>query len=221
MTPVSRRRKRSGTRTCLCPRRTTVNPRPKDTNEGQEVIHKSQPAPDRTMQQFYMLTVPIEKQGKQNQDGQEAGNKGNQKNYDPKKPQHPKIPVRDSDYGKLSKLATDLIEQVGGAPQQKLAGAVANMQGQQQGAGDAAQRGAINRPARILPHDHRQQPQRRQRRIRRRHRQQFTTVSPTVTGNRPWFSTCTVTVICRWHCCCFCRGAALLQMKMRPVDQCR
>jgi hypothetical protein len=119
-------------------------PRPQDVNEGLQVIHKSQPAPDRTMQRFYMLVMPLQKQGKQNQDGQEAGNKGNQNNYNPRKPQHPPIPVRNSDYGKLSKLASDLFEQVGGAPQQKMAAAVANMQGQQQGAGDAAQRGAIN-----------------------------------------------------------------------------
>ncbi len=119
-------------------------PRPQDVNEGLQVIHKSQPAPDRTMQRFYMLMIPLQKQGKQNQDGQEAGNKGNQNNYNPKKPQHPPVPVRNSDYGKISKLATDLVEQVGGAPQQKIAAAVANMQGQQQGAGDASQRGAIN-----------------------------------------------------------------------------
>lgn len=125
--------------------------RPQDVNEGENSIHESQPAPDRTMQRMYLITSPMEKQGKQNQDGQEAGNKGNQNNYNPRKPQFPPVPVRDSDKGKMSKLATDLVEQVGGAPQQKIAAAIANMQGQQQGAGDASQNAAINALQEYMP----------------------------------------------------------------------
>ncbi len=125
--------------------------RPQDVNEGENVIHESQPAPDRTMQRFYLITSPLEKQGKQNQDGQEAGNKGNQNNYNPRKPQHPPVPVRDSDKGKMSSLGAKLIEEVGGAPQQKVSAAVANMQGQQQGAGDASQNAALNALAEYMP----------------------------------------------------------------------
>lgn len=127
-------------------------PRPDSNAAGEAIIHQSQPAPDRTMQRFYLIQFQPQKQRKQNQQGNEAGNKGYQQNFDPKKPEHPDgIPARNSDTGKLSKCATELCEQIGGAPQQKIPGALANMQGQQQGAGDAGQRANINALKEYMP----------------------------------------------------------------------
>ncbi len=126
-------------------------PRPDSSLTGQAIIHMSQPAPDRTMQHFYMIMFQPQKQGKQNQQGQEGGNKGNQNNYNPNKPQYPPVPAGNAHGGKISKTKTDLIEQVGGAPQQKIAAAIANMQGQQQGAGDAGQNAGINALKEYIP----------------------------------------------------------------------
>lgn len=126
-------------------------PRPDSPLNGLQVIHKSQPAPDRTMQQFYLIMQPIQKQNKMNQAGNEAGNKGYQQNFDPRKPRHPMVPLRDSDEGTFSKLIGDLTEQIGGSPQQKIPAAIANMQGQQQGAGDASQNAANNALEEYIP----------------------------------------------------------------------
>lgn len=126
-------------------------PRPDANAAGEAIIHESQPAPDRTMQRHYMIMFQPQKQRKQNQQGQEAGNKGYQGNYDPKKPKFPRVDAGNEHEGDTGKTQTDLVEQLGLSPQQKIPGALANMQGQQQGAGDAAQRANINALKEYIP----------------------------------------------------------------------
>ncbi len=126
-------------------------PRPDANADAEMVIHESQPAPDRTMQRYYLLQFMPQKQRKQNEQGKEAGNKGHQQNYDPNKPKYPAVPAGDGHEGGMNKETADVWEQIGLAPQQKIPGALANMQGQQQGAGDAGQNANINALKEYIP----------------------------------------------------------------------
>lgn len=119
-------------------------PRPDANCDGDPVIHMSRPAPDRTMQRFYIFTMPPQKQRKQNEKGKQGGNKGHENNYTPKEPEYPEGREKENrDEGDMSEKGVDMFTQIAGAPQQHMPSAVANMMGQAQGAGDASQNGAL------------------------------------------------------------------------------
>ncbi|MCC7531307.1 MAG: hypothetical protein IT342_22565 [Candidatus Melainabacteria bacterium] len=120
-------------------------PRPDSNCDGDPVVHQSRPAPDRTMQRFYIFTMPPQKQDKKNEKGKQGGNKGHENNYTPNEPKFP--PSRKAinpDSGIMSKISPEMLTQIGGAPNQQMPGTIASMMGQAQGAGDASHNGSLN-----------------------------------------------------------------------------
>jgi len=118
----------------------------KDSNcDGEAVVHSSRPAPDRTMQRFYIFTLPPQKQDKQNDKGKQGGNKGHENNYTPEEPKFPPgQPAKNKDSGIMSKISPEMLLQIGGAPNQQMPATIASMMGQAQGAGDASHNGSLD-----------------------------------------------------------------------------
>jgi len=127
-------------------------PRPDGNCAGEPVIHQSRPAPDRTMQRFYIFVMPPQKQRKTNEQGKQGGNKGHENNYNPVENRHPEgRRILNSDPAFLAKDGVDWLMQVGQAPQQQMPGTIASMMGQAQGAADASHNGSLEAIEDYLP----------------------------------------------------------------------
>lgn len=132
-------------------KRHNTQPRPDANADASNVVHESQPSPDRTQQRRYFFSMPAEKQRKKNQEGGAAGNKGNQNNRDIEDPKYNPVPAGNRFEAEAVNFGMSAFEQIGLAPQQQIPAAIAEMQSQQQGAGDAAQNASLNALDEYIP----------------------------------------------------------------------
>lgn len=119
-------------------------PRPDANAAGNPIVQESQPAPDRTQVNNYHVQINLQKQKNRNQAGGNQGNMGWQGVFNREQGKHPGTPLGNRNVGQISDLVVETMNQIGNAPNQAMHNAVADMQGQQQGAGDAGQNAACN-----------------------------------------------------------------------------
>ncbi|MBC8000093.1 MAG: hypothetical protein IAF58_19215 [Leptolyngbya sp.] len=126
-------------------------PRPDANCASSPVLHESRPAPDRTQQRTYRFSIPAERQRRRNNAGGAAGNGGYQNIRNREDPRYQPVPAGNALHAAAATLGVDMFQQIGGAPQQQLPSAIADMQGQAQGAGDAAQNASLNALDEYIP----------------------------------------------------------------------
>jgi len=141
-TPVSRLHRLWGQDNPLSPLH-DGQPRPDSNTQGTPYTHESKPSPDRTRLRDYRLQIQLENQRKKNTPGGPTGNKGYENYFNREKPKYPNIPATNRQYADAAISVGNLVEQIGGAPQQGVNNAITDMQGQMQGAGDAMQNANI------------------------------------------------------------------------------
>ncbi len=121
-----------------------TQPRAPSNTNGQPAVHRSRPAPDKTIWESHYQSVGLTKQHLENLPGAPMGNVGWNNIYTQNAPAFPPSPLTNSHFAAAAMNGAQAALSIGSSPQNQIVSAVANLQNMMQGAANAGGSGSLN-----------------------------------------------------------------------------
>lgn len=121
-----------------------TQPRPQSNTNGTPVVHRSRPAPDKTMWESHYESIGLTKQHRENLHAAPMGNVGWNNIYSQNAAAYPPSQLTNSHFAAAAMTWADAALAIGSSPQNQIVSAIANMQNMMQGAANAGGSGTLN-----------------------------------------------------------------------------